>query len=189
MGRGKLVILSGPSGSGKTTICKKLMEIYPDYRFSISATTRPPRGAEKNEEDYYFYSRGEFERLIEQGKLAEWEEVHGNLYGTLKSTIEDALRGPGGMLMDVDPKGALNLKKMYPDAITVFLKAKSIDTLIRRLRERKTESNDQIEMRMKRYNEELPLAERFDLVVLNEDLEHTVKEIASLIQRNDNPEH
>jgi guanylate kinase len=182
---GKLIILSGSSGSGKTTICRKLLEMYPQFRFSVSATTREPRENEENGKDYHFYSRDEFEALIEQGKLAEWEEVHGNLYGTLKETIERAIHEPGGMLMDVDPKGALRLKAMYPGAVTIFIKAESIDTLLARLRERKTESKDQIAKRLERYNEELPLAEKFDFIVLNKTIEQSVRDVASVIDRAD----
>lgn len=179
---GKLIILSGSSGSGKTTICRKLLDLYPDYTFSVSATTRAPRENERAGIDYHFYSRREFEDLIREDRLAEWEEVHGNLYGTLKETINDALAGQGGLLMDVDPKGALHLKEIYPDATTIFIKVDGVETLISRLNERRTESSEQIAKRMERFREELPLADNFDFVIANENLEQTVREIAAIIE-------
>lgn len=184
---GKLLILSGSSGSGKTTVCGKLLELFPAYRFSVSATSRRPRHNEKDGVDYHFYSHDEFKKLIDEGKLAEWEEVHGNMYGTLKETIEKALlEESGGLLLDVDPKGALHLKELYPEAVTIFLRAESIETLIKRLEERKTESQEEIAKRMERYREELPLSKKFDFVLINKDIDRTVFEIASLIRRMEN---
>lgn len=180
---GKLIIISGSSGSGKTTICHKLSERFPQLKFSVSATTRSPREGEKDGVDYYYFSRDRFQELIKQSALIEWEEVHGNLYGTLKKTIEDTVNSSNYLILDIDPKGALHLKEMYPDSLTIFLDAENAGALLKRLRGRKTESEEQIARRMARIREENLLSNRFDYHILNTDLEHTTNKVASLIEK------
>ena len=180
---GKLIVLSGSSGSGKTTICRRLMDRYPELAFSISATTRPRRKGEKEGADYYFYAKEKFQKMISEGEFIEWEEVHGNLYGTPKQQINEALKQNNALLLDVDPKGALHLKEISPDTLLIFLKAENTETLKKRLKVRKTESVEQIAKRMARIREEMPLAESFDYVLVNEDLDKTVEEVSSILKK------
>jgi len=180
---GAIIIISGPSGSGKTTVSRFLEKRHPKLHSSISVTTRKPRKDEKQDQDYYFISEDEFDRYIEDGLLAEWEEVHGNRYGTLKKQVEAAINSPdGGLLLDIDPKGGLSLKKIYPDSILIFLKTESSETLIDRLKSRKTESKEAIEKRMRRVSEEYSLADKYDYIILNNNLEETVDSISRIIE-------
>ena len=121
-GNPQLVVLSAPSGAGKTTICKKLVERNPDFRISVSATTRPPRPGEVDGVDYYFISPEQFQQKIARGEFLEYENVHGNYYGTLRETVEELLDNGFTVLFDIDVNGALKIKQQYPDAILIFIR-------------------------------------------------------------------
>jgi len=174
----KAIIFSAPSGSGKTTIVKRLVQQNPDLDFSISACTRDRRGRqEENGKDYYFLSPENFKNKIDNHEFVEWQEVYaGNFYGTLKSEIERVWASGKNVIFDVDVKGGLNLKKYLEEsALAVFVKVPSIDVLGERLRSRNTESEDSISRRLFKVKFELTFEDQFDVTLLNQDLEQSVK--------------
>jgi guanylate kinase len=182
MPRGQLIVVSAPSGSGKTTIVKAILAKYPTMLFSVSATTRPKRENEVDGKDHFFLSRPEFEQRIKKNELVEWEEIYGNLYGTLKSEIEKALTSGKAMLFDIDVKGGLSIKRKYPgDSFLIFIRPPSIEVLESRLRNRKTEDEETFKRRMARVTMELGMASQFDRQVINDDLQTAIDEVNGLI--------
>lgn len=181
---GILACISSPSGGGKTTVCRRLVAQREDYRFSISCTTRPPRGDEKDGVDYYFLSREAFREKIEAGLLAEYQEVHGHSYGTLKATVQDALEEGQVLLADIDVKGALNLKRLYgARCVTIFLKPPSPEVLKQRLRERGTETEERRQARMERLDLEMSYGKKFDREITNNRLDETVGQVEHIIEQ------
>lgn len=183
MAEGKLIIFSAPSGSGKTTIVHRLMQRFGCLEFSISATSRAPRGAEENGKDYYFLSATEFDEKIAKGCFVEWEEVYkGTKYGTLRSEMERIWSKGHTILFDVDVKGGVNLKSVFGnDALAIFVMPPSIEELRRRLEGRATDSAEMIERRVAKAEEEIAYAERFDRIVVNDTLETAVEECSGLV--------
>ncbi|CUT00084.1 guanylate kinase [Candidatus Kryptobacter tengchongensis] len=182
MVRGRLIVVSAPSGSGKTTIAKKIIEKFPFIKFSVSATTRPKRDGEVDGRDYFFVTREEFEKKIQNGELLEWEEIYGNYYGTLKSVVEDALKNGDVLLFDVDVNGAISIKRKFPDdSVLIFIKPPNMETLKERLRRRRTESEEQLKKRFERVPMELEKAIYFDYIFVNDKLEDTVKSVERAI--------
>ncbi len=182
MNKGKLIVVSAPSGSGKTTIAKKILEKFPFMKFSVSATTRPKRNGEVDGKDYFFLSREEFEKKIQNGELLEWEEIYGNYYGTLKSIVESALKNGDILVFDVDVNGAISIKEKFPeDSVLIFIKPPNMETLKERLKRRKTESEEQIKRRLERVPMELEKAKYFDYIFINDNLESTVKSVVRAI--------
>ena len=182
---GKLIIFSAPSGSGKTTIVQHLLKTNPHLGFSISATTRPPRGNnETNGRDYYFLAKEEFEQRIENDEFAEWEEVYdGTYYGTLKAEIERLWKSGKDVIFDVDVVGGLNLKKAYGEkALAVYVDIPDFEHLEQRLRQRNTESEEKIRQRLNKAKSEREFRNKFDYLLLNEHLEKTLKEACSLVE-------
>ncbi len=173
MPRGKVIIFSAPSGSGKSTIINYLLKEGLNLTFSISATTRAPRGVEKNGVEYFFLNEEEFKDRISKGDLLEYEEVYpGRFYGTLKSQVDKLLDDGKNVLFDVDVKGACNIKKHYGDnALSIFVQPPSIDELRKRLISRGTDSEETIEKRIERASFELSFADKFDKIVINDILE------------------
>ena len=175
--KGKIIILSAPSGSGKSTIIAHLMKM-PELKlgFSISATSRLPRGEEKHGKEYFFLSHQEFMQKVSEGLFIEWEEVYpGICYGTLESEIERITRSGLNLIMDVDVKGALNIKKKYKeDALSIFIMPPDNATLAERLRGRGTDSEENIEKRLKKAQYEISFASQFDKIVINDNLEEAV---------------
>jgi guanylate kinase len=174
---GKAIIFSAPSGSGKTTLVKHLLQTNPDLGFSISASTRDRRGrVEQHGKDYYFLTPEEFKRKIDNDEFIEWEEVYeGNYYGTLKSEIERIWKEGKNVIFDVDVKGGLNLKKYFGDkALAVFVKVPSLAALEERLKTRGTESHASLSQRVFKAKFEMTFQDKFDKVLLNEDLHKTV---------------
>lgn len=180
---GKLIIFSAPSGSGKSTIINYLINKGFDFSFSISATSRAPRGEEQNGREYYFLSVDEFKKRIGQGDFVEYEEVYpGCFYGTLKSEIDAKLNAGKNMLFDVDVKGGINIKKHYGDkAMSIFIQPPSIEVLRRRLINRRTDSAEMIEKRVAKAQWEMTFAKQFDHVVINDDLLKAQKEVEKLL--------
>lgn len=180
--RGSLIVVSAPSGAGKTTIVKAILAKYPAMLFSVSATTRPKREIEVEGKDYFFLSRGEFERRIQQGELVEWEEIYGNLYGTLKSEVDKVITNGKAMLFDIDVKGGLSIKRIYrDDALLIFIRPPSVEILEARLRNRKTEDEETFRRRMDRVTMELGMASQFDYQVVNDDLQRAIDEVDRLV--------
>jgi guanylate kinase len=179
------IVFSAPSGGGKTTIVKMLHKKYPQTVISVSATTRPKRPGERDGVDYYFLTREEFERKIKEGKFLEYEEVHGNYYGTLKEVVDNHVRDDRVVLFDIDVNGALSIKKHYPNAILIFIKPPSEEVLVERLKKRHTETEESIRRRLQRLPYEYEQAKKFDYVVVNDDLEQTLKQVEEIILEND----
>lgn len=177
-----LIVLSAPSGAGKTTIAKAILARHPELQFSVSATTRSQRDYEQDGVDYHFLHREEFEKKIAAGALAEWEELFGNLYGTLISTIDDALRKGHKLLFDIDVRGGLSLKKKFSDeTLLVFIQPPSLDELRRRLELRGTETEEVIARRIERARYEMEAGEQFDSVVINDSLEKAINAVDALL--------
>ncbi|MDY6266533.1 MAG: guanylate kinase [Prevotella sp.] len=184
---GKLIIFSAPSGSGKSTIVQWLMREHPELRlaFSISATTRAPRGTERNGVEYLFLSEDEFRDRIDKGEFLEYEEVYaGRFYGTLKSQVERQTAKGENVVFDVDVKGGCNIKKFYGDrAMSIFVQAPSVDELRRRLIGRGTDSEEAIRNRLAKASYEMTFAPKFDHVVVNDDLEKAEEETYELVKK------
>lgn len=183
--KGKIIILSAPSGTGKSTIINRL--IKDDglrLGFSISATSRAPRGAEVDGKDYFFLSDEEFQRRVEAGDFVEWEEVYaGTRYGTLESEVERVTGSGYNLIMDVDVKGALSIKNRFgEEALAIFVMPPDIAALEQRLRSRATDSEETIARRLAKAEYEMGFAERFDTVVVNDELEKAVKAVDSHIR-------
>ena len=183
--RGKLIIVSAPSGSGKSTIVQYLMQEHPEFHlaFSISATSRPPRGKEQNGVEYFFLSPEEFRSKIEAGEFLEYEEVYTDrFYGTLKAQVERQLEEGQNVVFDVDVKGGCNIKQFYGDrALSIFIQPPSVDELRRRLEHRATDDAEQIEQRIAKAEEEMSYAPRFDKILVNDDLETAKAEAVQLL--------
>lgn len=181
---GKAIIFSAPSGSGKTTIVKHLLETDPRLGFSISACTRDRRGRnEVHGKDYYFLSPEEFKQSIDRDEFVEWEEVYvGAFYGTLKSEVQRLWDSGRHVLFDVDVKGGLKLKKYFGDrALAIFVKVPSMQALEQRLRSRGTDSEDSISKRLFKVNFEMSFENQFDISLVNEDLEATLRKAKQLV--------
>ena len=181
---GKLVIFSAPSGSGKTTIVRELLKRFPQFEFSISATSRQPRGEERNGIDYFFLSQEEFRRLIDQNAFVEWEEVYnGTCYGTLRSEMERIWAKGNVIIFDVDVMGGINLKRIFgQSACSIFIKAPSVEALRERLIGRGTDSMETIEKRIAKAEFELSKAPEFDFTVVNDSLDVAVEQTEQIIR-------
>jgi len=182
--KGKLVIISAPSGAGKSTIVRHLLGSKLNLEFSVSATTRSPRGAEKNGREYYFLSVDDFRKRIENEDFVEWEEVYRDqLYGTLKSEIDRIWAAGNNVLFDVDVKGGINLKNIFRhEAISIFIMPPSIGELEKRLLKRGTDSQEKIKMRVEKAAEEMKLADMFDNIVVNDRLEMAENEVYNIVK-------
>lgn len=180
---GKLVIFSAPSGSGKTTIVRELLKRFPQFEFSISATSRQPRGQERDGVDYYYLSNDEFRARVERDEFVEWEEVYaGTCYGTLKSEMERIWAKGNIIVFDVDVMGGINLKSLFgDDACSIFIMPPSVEELERRLRGRGTDSEEVIQKRINKAEFELSKADQFDFTVVNDVLDVAVNEATDII--------
>jgi guanylate kinase len=179
----KVIIFSAPSGAGKSTIVGHLLEKFPFLEFSISATSRAPRGSEQNGKEYYFITADEFRRRIDAGELVEYQEVYpGSFYGTLKSEVERIWAKGHIILFDIDVKGGVNLKKLYgTQAMAVFVQPPSLQVLEERLRNRGTDSESAIETRIAKAREELTYAPHFDKVIVNDKLEDSFAQAEKIV--------
>lgn len=181
---GRMVIFSAPSGAGKSTLVHSLLPQLPELRFSISATSRSPRGREEHGKDYYFLSSKEFQARITEDELLEWEEVYtGTYYGTLRSEVERIWSEGKVVVFDVDVVGALNLKKQFGErALALFVKAPSIEILEQRLRDRATDSEEKIQQRVAKATIEMARAPEFDKVIVNDDLNTAIAEALGIVK-------
>lgn len=183
--QGKLIIFSAPSGSGKSTIINKLMSEYGlRGRFSISATSRKPRGSEQDGVEYYFLSEEDFRKRIGEGDFLEYEEVYpGCFYGTLRSEVDRTLDRGENVILDIDVQGGLNVKKIYGDrALTLFIQPPSIERLRERLERRGTDAPEVIERRLAKAETELSFAPKYDAIVVNDDLEEACQTAARVVE-------
>ena len=182
----KLIIFSAPSGSGKTTIVTEILKQFPKLEFSISATSRMPRGVEQDGKEYYFLSPQEFEQKASTDSFIEWEEVYkGTCYGTLRTEIERIWSSGNVIIFDVDVKGGLKLKEIFKDeALSIFIMPPSIPVLKDRLTKRGTETLEVIEKRIAKAEYEISLSEQFDTIVVNDDLEVAINEVHKVISES-----
>ncbi len=183
--KGKLIVFSAPSGSGKTTLVRHLLAQDIPFGFSVSATSRLPRGAEQDGVDYYFLSEVEFREKIAQNAFLEYEEVYsGTFYGTLRSEVERLWAAGKHVLFDIDVVGGLNIKKQFPkECLALFVQPPSIEELEKRLRGRETDSEEIIQQRLAKATEELAYASQFDRVIVNDDLETAQQEVRKAIEQ------
>ena len=178
------VTISAPSGSGKTTLCKALQLVEPDFEWSISYTTRKRRDIEEDGVDYHFITSDEFEDLILKEHFVEWENVHGQYYGTALNSLNDAIKGDKTLLLEMDVKGSMSIKKLYPEkTFSIFIMPPSIEDLRNRLKNRGTDSEKRIEIRLKRFKEEMEFQNKFDYVMVNENLELAKIELQNKVKR------
>jgi len=178
------ITISAPSGSGKTTLCKALQDVLPEIEWSISYTTRKKRNIEEDGVDYHFISLDRFEDFIMKGHFVEWENVHGFYYGTTIISLTNAIKKDKMLLLELDVKGSMSIKKLYPDqTFSIFIIPPSIEHLRDRLNNRGTDSEKRIEIRLKRFQEEMEFQNKFDYVMINEDLELAKIELKKTINK------
>lgn len=180
---GRFFVVSAPSGTGKTTLVQRLLAEVPGLTRSISCTTRPLRAGEKSDRDYHFIPEQEFRQKVEEGAFFEWEEVHGHLYGTPQAPLLANRREGKDTVLDIDVRGALNLKKAYPDSCLIFLLPPSMEALETRLKNRNTEGEGALKRRLEGAKREMTLRDRFDFVIVNDELDRAYAELKSIVMR------
>ncbi|MFV1885408.1 MAG: guanylate kinase [Balneola sp.] len=185
MKKGKLIILAAPSGSGKSTIANMLFDDFENLKFSVSATTRSPRTGEENGVHYNFLSKEEFQQRIDENDFLEWEEFYsGTRYGTLRSEVDKKLKTGYFILLDIDVKGAVNVKQLYgDDCLSLFIQPPSLKVLKQRLEARGTENEHSLGLRLERASEELEYADRFDQIIINDDLDTAYAQIKQAVTK------
>ena len=179
----KVIIFSAPSGSGKSTIVSHILKLHPEMEFSVSATSRAPRGQERNGIEYHFFTADEFRKMIAEDKFVEYEEVYaGSFYGTLKSEVQRIWDKGHVIIFDVDVKGGVNLKKYFGDkALSIFIQAPSVEELRKRLIARGTDSAEAIAKRVAKASEEMTYADKFDYILVNDDLQKAYAEAEKVV--------
>ena len=178
---GNLFVVAAPSGAGKSSLVKALLEIDAAVAPSVSHTTRPPRGQEKHGREYFFLSNEEFDRMVERDAFLEWAHVHGHRYGTSKQAIEDRIKNGADVLLEIDFQGALHVKRMFANAVLIFILPPSWEELRARLQRRGEDSAEVIELRLKNAAEEMAQASKFDFVIINELFERAVFDLKSIV--------
>ena len=186
-----LLVVSAPSGAGKSTLCNRLVEKFPAMEYSVSCTTRAPRGGEKNHEHYHFLSREEFDSKIERGEFLEHADVHGNAYGTLQSTVREALRQGHDLIMDIDVQGAAQIRSacaalpaddsLRRSFVDIFIAPPSMDELRRRLSGRATDSEETIEKRMRNAEKEMQERDAYAHLIINDQLDAALEKLVMVI--------
>jgi len=182
MRKGLLILISGPSGTGKGTVCDLLRQKHPEISYSISATTRQPRPGEQDGVNYYFYTKEKFREMIDQGQLLEWAEVYGNFYGTPKQKVLNRLEAGEDILLEIDTQGALNVMKVMPEGLFIFLLPPSLEELAARLKGRGTETEESLHRRLGAAVDEIKLATKYRYVVVNDKVEDAQETIANIIE-------
>ncbi len=182
MRRGKLIVVSGPSGAGKSTLIRAALDAVDDLAYSVSATTRRPRGGEVNGRDYVFLSREEFEKWISEGQFLEWAEYSGNLYGTPEQRVEEFLTSGHSVILEIELQGARMVRQKRPDAVMIFVQAPSLEETRKRLEGRATEDSEALEARMSTALSEVSARDEFDYEVVNSDREKAREDIIETIK-------
>lgn len=180
--RGLLIVVSGFSGAGKSTVTKYLVQNYPGYALSISATTRDPRPGEVEGKDYFYVTKEHFREMIASDSLMEYAEYTDNYYGTPKAFVEEQLAKGNNVILEIEVQGAFIIKDKYPDAVLVFVTAPSMETLIKRLRDRKTETEEKIQKRIAQMSREYRYIPRYEYYVLNDEVEKAAERLDAVIR-------
>ncbi len=175
------LVLSAPSGSGKTTIARRLLERRDDVGYSVSCTTRAPRAGERDGVDYHFLTRAAFDAAVQRSEFAEWADVHGARYGTLQSEIEQVMAAGKHVMLDIDVQGARQVTARFPESVTVFVIPPTVEALVARLLGRKSESAESLTLRLRNALTELAEAERYQHVVVNDDLNVAVARVSAIV--------
>lgn len=175
------IVMSAPSGGGKTTIARLLLGRRTDVGYSVSCTTRAPRPGEQDGVDYHFITRAEFDAKVEEGAFAEWADVHGNRYGTLRSAVREVTDSGRHVMLDIDVQGARQVTAAFPESLTIFIIPPSVEVLVARLMGRKSESEEALALRLRNARTELLEAERYQHVVVNDHLDHAVQLVDRII--------
>ena len=178
---GILFIISAPSGAGKTSLCKEVIDFFPNLRHSVSFTTRQKRGGEENGKDYFFVAEAEFRRMVAAGEFAEWAQVHGNLYGTALKTLEECRDNGTDVILDIDCQGARQLKERYRGGVYIFILPPDFEELRNRLLCRNADSSDVIDLRIANAADEIKEACRYDYIIINDQFSKAVEELKSII--------
>ena len=178
----KIIVISSPSGGGKTSIVKNVLKEFSEIVFSISATTRPKRNNEIDGVDYYFISEEQFLEKIQRDEFIEWERFYDYYYGTPKELVNNTLKSNKSILLELDVKGALSVKKLYPDSIIIFIDVPSFEELIKRLQIRNTESETDFKKRIERAKMELSYKDKFDYIFVNKDLNEVTNQVINLLK-------
>lgn len=181
--KGKIIVISAPSGTGKTTIVRRVLKEFPELVFSVSATTRKKREHEIEGVDYFFISEEEFKKKIQNNEFVEWELFYDYYYGTFRSFIDKHIDNGKPVILEVDVHGAVEIKRIFPEAILIYIAPPSLDELIIRLKKRKTENEEELKKRIERAKMELSHKDKFDYFVINNDLNTAYYEIKVLIEK------
>ena len=179
-----LICVSAPSGSGKTTLCKAIRKLRSDLVWSVSCTTRSPRNGEVDGEDYHFKTKKDFLSMINEGVFAEWENVHGNYYGTIKSKLNDSIKNNETVLLELDVNGTTSIQKLYPNhSYSIFIIPPSKDHLRIRLKSRGSETDQIIEKRLRRFDKEMKHKDQFDTLLINDNIEVAIKDFIKKVNQ------
>jgi guanylate kinase len=178
---GLLYIISAPSGTGKTTLLKRVMSYFPDIRFSVSYTTRPPRSDERDGKDYHFISPQQFQQMVEEGAFAEWAEVLGNRYGTALDSIRESRLQGVDLILDIDSQGARQIGEHFNGGVFIFIFPPSLEVLRQRLNDRKVDGQEVIQFRVAQARDEIKQAKWYDYIIVNERVEEAVEQLKSII--------
>ncbi|MDR0800699.1 MAG: guanylate kinase [Endomicrobium sp.] len=179
---GNIIIISAPSGAGKTTICKAVVDSSVNVEYSVSYTTRPSRKDEKNGREYFFVTRTEFVKMIEEKKFAEWAQVHGNYYGTSRTFLDGVLKTGKNVLLEIDVQGGMSIKKQYPDACMIFIMTPDLEALEKRLVSRDRDCKESINVRLENAKGELESVQEYEYLVINEKLDEAVTAVKTIIK-------